>query len=169
MWALEKATKTICLVHISSSFFFFFWEILHVVAVTKLKTQQQNTELVCRQPGRWAPAQGSLVNGDGNTSLPHALTSHALWRDIWCILWWCTWHSNALFYSPCHTKLTKQFTNTNKWSCVIIPLDLIGSLTTSLVPLFYVKPEFSAVNWHARSIIGQGSVKIKSYDSKIWR
>lgn len=97
-------------------------KILCLLAFTELKTHSRTQsysvkKAACMLPRRQAPVQGSLVNREGNPSLSQTLTSHSLWRDMWCIIQWCTWHRNASFYSSCHTRLEKHFTNTNnKWS-----------------------------------------------------
>lgn len=124
----------------SSWSYFFFFEKSHILLqLQNYAVAEHGVSLakqpVCQQPVRWAPARWSLVNGEGNTSLPHALASHALWKAMWCILWWCTWHSDTPFYGSCHTRATKQFTTANKWSLVST-----SSMLLCLLILFWVLP-----------------------------
>lgn len=114
---------------ISDIFLFFFKSsvFLHLLNKTHSRTQSYSvSKAVYVQPRRQAPAQSSLVNGEGNLPCP-TLSLHTLWRDTWCIVWWCTWHRNAAFYCSCHSRLKKHFTNTNKWNSV--------SITPGLSPL----------------------------------
>lgn len=84
----------------SSWSYFFFFEKSHILLQLQNSAVAEHRvslakQPVCQQSVRWAPARWSLVNGEGNTSLPHALASHALWKAMWCALWWCSWHSDT--------------------------------------------------------------------------
>lgn len=120
----EKKKDYLFLTYLSF-FFSFLKRNLTYFCIYQIKKKPSRTQsysvnkAVCVQPRRQASAQGSLVNGEGNPSLSLALTSHTLWRDMWCIIWWCTWHRNASFYSSHHTRLEKQFI---KWTNEILSL-----------------------------------------------
>lgn len=127
----------------SSWSYFLFFEKSHILLQLQNDAVAEHTvslakQRVCQQPGRWAPARWSLVNGEGNTSLPHALSSHTLWKATWCILWWCTQHSDTPFYGSCHTRATKQFANANKWSLVSTTSMLLCLLILFSVLPFYL-------------------------------
>lgn len=117
---LETAKKSIYFWHISpflkkSSVF------LLLPNKTHSRTQSYSVnKAVYLQSRRQAPAQGSLVeNGEGNLPCP-MLSPHTQFEDMWSIIWWCTRHRNAVFYSSCHTRLKNHYTNTNKWNSVSI-------------------------------------------------
>lgn len=127
----------------SSWSYFLFFEKSHILLQLQNDAVAEHTvslakQRVCQQPGRWAPARWSLVNGEGNTSLPHALSSHTLWKATRCILWWCTQHSDTPFYGSCHTRATKQFANANTWSLVSTTSMLLCLLILFSVLPFYL-------------------------------